>query len=350
MEKKELNRKLHVGFWRKHLAELPEQYAPQESNRLTLLYFVICALDLLDSLPVDEERKKIIDWVYAQQILPPEGNREDDKENLWTHCGFRGSPFYGHPYADGGSIAGTHDHNHIAMVYTALAILRVLGDDFGRLNKQAILDGLKFLRNDDGSFRPHPFHCEADMRYVYCAAAISYFLCDWSAMDVPKTTEYIFKSRSYEDIFSQGPGEEGHGGSTYCALATLALTGQIDKIPEKDNTVRWLLERQSLGFQGRPNKDPDTCYSFWVGGSLSMLGSFSLVDAELLRAFIYQCEYKYGGFAKCPNHPPDVLHAYYSLCGLSACGEDDLPPVFFPLGISQRAADSLPPCPPAPTQ
>ena len=76
MEKKELNRKLHVGFWRKHLAvlllfclsfmfsfllnvsflqELPEQYAPQESNRLTLLYFVVCALDLLDSLPVDEE-------------------------------------------------------------------------------------------------------------------------------------------------------------------------------------------------------------------------------------------------------------------------------------------------------
>ena len=50
-----------------------------------------------------------------------------------------------------------------------------------------------------------------------------------------------------------------------------------------------------------------------------------------------------------PNHPPDVLHAYYGLCGLSAIGEDDIPPVFFPLGISQRAADSLPPCPPAPS-
>ena len=34
--------------------------------------------------------------------------------------------------------------------------------------------------------------------------------------------------------------------------------------------MRWLLNRQCPGFQGRPNKDPDTCYSFWVGASLAV--------------------------------------------------------------------------------
>ena len=32
------------------------------------------------------------------------------------------------------------------------------------------------------------------------------------------------------------------------------------------------MQRQVGGFQGRVNKDPDTCYSFWVGASLKMLG------------------------------------------------------------------------------
>ena len=34
----------------------------------------------------------------------------------------------------------------------------------------------------------------------------------------------------------------------------------------------WCMQRQVGGFQGRVNKDPDTCYSFWVGASLKMLG------------------------------------------------------------------------------
>jgi len=34
------------------------------------------------------------------------------------------------------------------------------------------------------------------------------------------------------------------------------------------------------GFTGRVNKAPDTCYSFWVGGTLALLGEFHLVHCE----------------------------------------------------------------------
>ena len=34
------------------------------------------------------------------------------------------------------------------------------------------------------------------------------------------------------------------------------------------------------GFTGRVNKAPDTCYSFWVGGTLALLGEFGLVHCE----------------------------------------------------------------------
>jgi geranylgeranyl transferase type-1 subunit beta len=49
---------------------------------------------------------------------------------------------------------------------------------------------------------------------------------------------------------AQGPGQEAHGGSTYCSIATLVLTGFLDHLPHQDKLTRWLLERQVTGFQG----------------------------------------------------------------------------------------------------
>ena len=39
---------------------------------------------------------------------------------------------------------------------------------------------------------------------------------------------------------------------------------------ELEQIKRWCLFRQKSGFQGRPNKPVDTCYSFWVGASLEV--------------------------------------------------------------------------------
>lgn len=64
----ELDRKKIIGISRKLIYVLPlkEDYEPQ---RLTILYFLVSTLEILDSLEgIDKE--SLIDWIYAQQILP----------------------------------------------------------------------------------------------------------------------------------------------------------------------------------------------------------------------------------------------------------------------------------------
>lgn len=45
----------------------------------------------------------------------------------------------------------------------------------------------------------------------------------------PKHTSICLIFQSYEYGIGQGPGQEAHGGSTYCAVASLAL---LDKVHE----------------------------------------------------------------------------------------------------------------------
>ena len=43
-------------------------------SRMTLLFFCLSGLDVLDAVDFQTERKsEIIDWIYAQQILPDSG-------------------------------------------------------------------------------------------------------------------------------------------------------------------------------------------------------------------------------------------------------------------------------------
>eukprot|EP00966_Prymnesium_polylepis_P043145 1002147-Prymnesium_polylepis.1 len=44
--------------------------------------------------------------------------------------------------------------------------------------------------------------------------------------------------------------------------------GTLPRLPRVPELVQWCVGRQRGGFQGRPNKDEDTCYSFWIGASL----------------------------------------------------------------------------------
>lgn len=55
------------------------------------------------------------------------------------------------------------------MTYTALCVLRILGDDFSRLRRRAIIDALRHLQEEDGSFRAVHGGSERDMRFLFCA-------------------------------------------------------------------------------------------------------------------------------------------------------------------------------------
>ncbi|MEQ2182716.1 hypothetical protein GOODEAATRI_025155, partial [Goodea atripinnis] len=43
-----------------------------------------------------------------------------------------------------------YDCGHVAMTYTGLCSLLILGDDLSRVNKEAVLAGLKVLQLEDG--------------------------------------------------------------------------------------------------------------------------------------------------------------------------------------------------------
>jgi geranylgeranyl transferase type-1 subunit beta len=72
------------------------------------------------------------------------------------------------------------------------------------------------------------------------------------------------------------------------------------------------------GFNGRLNKLPDTCYTWWNSGALSLLGEDNLINRSPARRFLLEkTQHQIGGFAKHPSGPPDVYHAYMGLAALA---------------------------------
>uniref|UniRef100_A0AAY4DFF7 Geranylgeranyl transferase type-1 subunit beta n=1 Tax=Denticeps clupeoides TaxID=299321 RepID=A0AAY4DFF7_9TELE len=329
----------HVKFFQRCLQVLPERYSSLETSRLTIVFFALSGLDVLDALDV-VNKPSLTEWIYSLQVLPT-----DDQSNL-GRCGFRGSSHIGVPYSTKGpGCPHPFDSAHVAMTYTGLASLIILGDDLSRVNKQACLAGLKALQLEDGSFYAVPEGSENDMRFVYCAACICYMLNDWTGMDVKKAIDYIRRSMSYDNGIGQGAGLESHGGSTFCAIAALCLMGKLEEVfpkRELDRIRRWCIMRQQNGFHGRPNKPVDTCYSFWVGATLELLDVFRYTNFEKNRNYILSTQDRLvGGFAKWPDSHPDPLHAYFGICGLSLIGESNLRRVHPALNISDRALEHM---------
>jgi geranylgeranyl transferase type-1 subunit beta len=231
------------------------------------------------------------------------------------------------------------------MTYTALASLLILGDDLSRVHHSAIIEGLKSLQLPDGSFQPMAYGCESDVRFIYCACCISYMLNDWSGIDQDKAVEYIRMSQGYDYGIAQGPCMESHGGSTFCGIASLSLMGHLDGAfsdKKLEGLKKWCLFRQQTGFNGRPNKPVDTCYSFWVGAALKLLGCYDLIDKESNRSYVLetQCPIT-GGLGKYIDSHPDALHSYLGLSGLAVLGDLSVLAVDPALNISQRAVEHL---------
>ena len=96
----------------------------------------------------------------------------------------------------------------------------------------------------------------------------------------------------------------------------------LDLINAKDKSklVEWLIERQTDtgGFNGRPEKLPDVCYSWWVLSSLDMLDNKDKVDLDKLEKFILSCQdLENGGFSDRPDNQTDVYHTCFAITALS---------------------------------
>lgn len=85
----------------------------------------------------------------------------------------------------------------------------------------------------------------------------------------------------------------------------------------------WLCERQcdSGGLNGRPEKQADVCYSWWILSVLSILGRVDWINCTKLVDFILKCQDdEDGGIADRPDDMADVYHTFFGICGLSLMG------------------------------
>lgn len=160
----------HVKYWlRCAKTFLPGQYTSNDSNRVTLAFFIVSALDLLGILHTkvtQEERESWVNWLYYCQV--PEG-------------GFRGFP--GTSFGeDKRSEQNRHwDPANLPATFFAIVTLIVLGDDLSRLKREDCLKWLPNLQRENGSFgetlgEGGRIEGGNDLRFCCCAAGIRYIL------------------------------------------------------------------------------------------------------------------------------------------------------------------------------
>ncbi|XP_058448420.1 geranylgeranyl transferase type-1 subunit beta [Malaya genurostris] len=328
----------HAKYFVRFLNILPARLASHDSTRVTIAFFAVSGLDVLDALYLlsDSFKSDIVNWIYNLQVVPKPGARP---------CGgIQGSNTWN--IANSPECCGLDAYRwgHLAITYTGIAVLAALGDDFSRLNRKAIIEGVAAVQREDGSFSATIEGSEHDMRFVYCAAAICAMLNDWGKVDKRKMADYIMKSIRYDYGISQHYEMESHGGTTFCAIAALQLSGQLHLLEPivKEKIIRWLVFRQEDGFQGRPNKPVDTCYSFWIGATLKILDAFELTNYKSNRDYVMSTQdITVGGFSKWPGSHTDPFHTYFGICGLSFLQEPGLNQVVPSLNISLRAFDRL---------
>ncbi|CAM9301888.1 unnamed protein product [Scytosiphon promiscuus] len=333
----------HAGFLRRSLLSpgLPRQYVTTDTQRTTLAYFCVTGLDILGRLETcsETDRAAVIAWVLGQQVTAGE----------WRQRGFRGGSFgvTGDPPRTMNE--GEMDEGNLPATYSSLATLVALEVDLATdVDSDGIVRAMGSLQQEDGSFRASTSDSTCDLRFTYCACAVSTILGDWSGVDRRKAIEYIERCYDFDGGIGLAPGREACAGPTYCAVASLQLLGALDTLPtsRRRGLVEWCVKRQVAGFQGRPNKAEDSCCSFWVGATLALLDGLHLVNASRAQLFLTSCQNRFrGGFAKAPGMPPDLLHSFYSLTWLSLAGEDaSLEDLDVALGLTKRAAEKLGRC------
>jgi geranylgeranyl transferase type-2 subunit beta len=99
--------------------------------------------------------------------------------------------------------------------------------------------------------------------------------------------KYSYRCKNFDGGFGAVPGAESHAGQIFCCIGALSIAGALDSV-DVDLLGWWLSERQcdSGGLNGRPEKQADVCYSWWILSSLSILGRVSLKESLLSERII----------------------------------------------------------------
>jgi geranylgeranyl transferase type-1 subunit beta len=93
------------------------------------------------------------------------------------------------------------------------------------------------------------------------------------------------------------------------------------------------------GFQGRPGKLEDVCYSFWIGATIKLLEGN--IDHDANRSFLLSAQSPIGGFGKDSDDMPDPYHSYLALAALAMSPDSGLKPLDALWNVSEETASWL---------
>lgn len=220
-----------------------------------------------------------------------------------------------------GGFSPAVDHDaHLLYTLSALQIL-VLYDALSSIDQEGVVKYVTSLQQPDGSFFGDSWG-EVDSRFSFCALASLSLLNRLDAVDVDKAVEYVLRCMNFDGGFGRVPGSESHAGQVYCCVGALAVANALYHV-DADQLGWWLCERQlpSGGLNGRPEKLPDVCYSWWVLASLKIIGRIHWISKEKLVHFILSCQdEETGGFSDRPGDLVDPFHTLFGIAGLSLLG------------------------------
>lgn len=308
-----------------------------DHKRLSGVYWAVCTLALLnrlDSLP----RDRILSYVLSCYHNGDDDAREEDGV---LEVGFSGN---------------CGQDVHLLYTLSGVQILAIY-DALDRIDGDAVATYVAALQNEDGSFCGDRWG-EVDTRFTYCALLTLTILGRVDSVDVEAAVRYVTACQNFDGGFGCIAGAESHAGQVFCCVGALTLAagaaregkrgdgagtagndggaGDVAENTEEtmpcalrgdagDRLSFWLAERQLEcgGFNGRPDKLEDVCYSWWVLSSLAMMRRVHFIDAGKLTRFIARCQdERDGGFADRPGDMPDVFHTFFGVAALSLLREE----------------------------
>ena len=262
------------------------EYVLTEHLRMSGVYWGLTALDLMSRLD-EMDLEPILAWLQTCR------------------------------HASGG-YGGSEGHDpHILYTLSAVQIC-ALCDRMDLVDADAVASYCASLQNDDGSFSGDVWG-EIDTRFTYCALSACRLVGRPEAVDVASAARYVARCKNFDGGFGCEPGGESHAGQIFTCVGALWLADATHEI-DGDLLGWWLCERQvkAGGLNGRPEKLPDVCYSWWVLSSLSILKREHWIDRGALASFILRCQDpQKGGISDRPNDEPDVYHTFFGVAGLS---------------------------------
>ncbi|KAK1236580.1 Rab geranylgeranyltransferase [Marasmius sp. AFHP31] len=130
------------------------------------------------------------------------------------------------------------------------------------------------------------------------------------ALDREEMIEYVLSCWDEEaGAFGAHPEHDAHVHSTLSAIQVLIMQEALDKIPDVERTVKWILSLQQPSgvFAGDAFGEIDTRFTFCAINALSLLGRLKDLDHERTVNYIERCKNFDGAFGM---QPGAESHAY----------------------------------------